>query len=249
MYNILLIVLNYLVIQVSIIVPFLFFYFLYRRKHISVERSKNINTEIEKFIESKYMNYMVFWWAFFEASIWFVIPEFLLLLVIFFRSKNKRKLLTYDIWGTICGTFFAFYFFKLSNFGVEQVPYIYQSMLDQTRVWYEDFGVFALIFQPFSGVPYKVFIDLAQDYNLNIIIFTIFAVIVRLSRYWFVYVVLTGVYPLVHKRILNNFLLIFFLACFIFSFCLMSVTNVYKDRYVVDRKSFNFIKSYYYKFR
>ena len=193
------------------------------------------------------MNYMVFWWAFFEASVWFVIPEFLLLLIIFLRVKNKKRLLIYDVWGTLCGTFFAFLLFHFSSFEVSQAPYIYENMIKQTSVWYQDLGVLGLVFQPFSGVPYKVFIALAQTYNINIIIFTVFAVAVRLSRYWFVYIVLTSIYPLVHKRILNNYLAIFFLSCAVFSFCLLSVTHVYKENYVINYDQSSLIKTYIQK--
>jgi O-antigen/teichoic acid export membrane protein len=108
--SILNIALNYLLVQFSIIGFMLPFYLSYRYRHRSQDEVKlDLNQHLERFFLSKQANYLVFFWAMGEALFWFVIPEFLLLLVVFMRIRRKKELLTYDIAGTLIGTIVAYW--------------------------------------------------------------------------------------------------------------------------------------------
>lgn len=229
MFDIVLAVLvNYVIVQVSIILFMAPFYLMYRRKHVSEDGLKiSLNRHLEYFFSSKYANWLVFFWAMGEALIWFVIPEFLLILLIFMRIRRKRQLLLYDIYGTIAGTLVAFAI-HLPERLIDSLPYIQPKMVVQVQEWFDLHGIWGLIYQPFSGIPYKVFTHLANDYNFFIIGFVIFAVMVRISRYYLFYLLLSGAYPIMHKYVYRNYVRLFLVATFVFSVLLLKVYTSYK---------------------
>ena len=161
-----------------------------------------------------------------EALVWFVIPEFLLILLIFMRIQGKRELLFYDIYGTAVGTLIAFAI-HIPERLIDGLPYIQPSMVLQVRQWFDAHGIFGLIYQPFSGVPYKVFVHLAPEYHYFIFTFIIFAVIVRISRYYLIYLMLSGIYPILHKYVYHHYIRLFLIATFIFSLLLLRVYTSY----------------------
>jgi hypothetical protein len=223
----LLVILNFLFIFASILIfasPF--YYFFKRQGHGSI-RTHGLSREIEEFFQSRQANYLVFFWAMGEALFWFVIPEFLLLLVIFMRIKRKRELLIYDIFGTIAGTVLAFTI-NLPAYLIEKLPYIQPAMVQQCAAWFDKHGIFALMFQPFSGVPYKVFAYLAPNYHILIIVFVIAAVTVRIARYYIFYALFSTIYPVLHKYVYRNYAYLFVVAVFIFSLLLVKVYASYE---------------------
>lgn len=218
---------NYLLVQACIFLFALPFYLLYSRKHMrGGNKHLGFNWHMENFFSSRYATWLVFFWAAGEAVIWFVIPEFLLLLLVFMRIRRKRELLYYDIYGTAAGTLAA-YLIHLPAKNIESLPYIQPGMVAQVQSWYHHFGIFGLAFQPFSGVPYKVFTHLAPDYHFFLPAFLIFAVVVRISRYYLAYLILNGVYPVLHQYVYKNYLKLLIGATFIFSVLLYKVYLAY----------------------
>lgn len=209
---------------VAFIAPF---YFVYRYR---LKDDKNVEDSIsqraEDFFLSKESNYLVFVWAMGEALFWFVIPEFLLLLVVFMRVKRKRQLVKYDVVGTIAGTLIAFQL-HLTDGAISKLSFIQPKMIEQTAQWYNDLGVFGLIYQPFSGVPYKVFTLTANRYDFQIIGFIIVAVVVRMSRYVIFFGLFNALYPGLHKFVYKNYVLLLLVATFIFSMSLVRVVNTF----------------------
>jgi len=228
------ITLNYILIQVAILAFFAPFYFVYRYYHAKKGiKDITFNQHLEYFFSSKQANYLVFLWAASEAIIWFVIPEFLLLLIIFLRIRKKLGLLIYDIVGTSVGTTLAL-IIPLSRNEILRIPYIQENMLKQVEIWYQHMGIFGLIFQPFSGVPYKVFTLLANEYNFFVPAFIILGILVRISRFYIFYLIFSGIYPLLHRFVYRNYLFMFFISCFIFSLLLLKVYNLYGANYIID---------------
>jgi len=233
--NIFKIIGNYLIVQICIILFIAPFYWLYRNKYVQDgEVRVNFNRHLEYFFTSKYANWLIFFWAMGEALIWFVIPEFLLILLIFMRIHRKRELLLYDIYGTAVGTLLAFAI-NIPEHLIDKLPYVQPSMVLQVRQWFDAHGIFGLLYQPFSGVPYKVFTSLAPHYHYFIITFLIFAIIVRISRYFIIYLFLTGIYPIFHKYVYRNYVRLFLIATFIFSVLLLRVYDSYGQYRVPTR--------------
>lgn len=221
------VIVNYLIVQISIILFMLPFYLWYsHKKPPELDHAKDINHKLELFFSSKQANYLVFFWAMGEALVWFVIPEFLLLLVVFMRIKNKSQMVIWDIYGTAAGVLLAF-LIKLPRDSISNLPYIQPKMVSQVEAWYEQSGIFGLVHQPFSGVPFKVFTHLAPEQGYFILWFLIFAIIVRIARYVVLYGIFVSIYPILHRFVLRNYIKLFFVATFIFSLMLLKVYNSY----------------------
>lgn len=219
--------LNFIIVTLSIalfVAPFFLWYWL--RHKDSLEKI-NLNLYLEYFFSSKQANWLIFAWAASEAVIWFVIPEFLLLLVVFMRIRNKKQMLIFDIAGTIVGTIIAM-ILRLPEATIVKLPYIQQGMIDQTKVWYTDQGLLGLAHQPFSGVPYKVFTHLAWQYGFFILWFIIVAVIVRIMRYLIAYGLFISLYPKLHKVVKDNYIPLALVAILIFSILLYNTYNIYR---------------------
>lgn len=217
---------NYLVVQISIIMFIGVFFFWYWLSHKESLKTLGFNHYLENFFCSRQANWMVFAWAASEALIWFVIPEFLLLLVIFMRVHNKKQMLMYDIAGTVFGTIVALVI-RLPEKYIEYLPYIQPKMVSQTKIWFNENGVFGLLYQPFSGVPYKVFTHLAWQYKYNLLIFLFVAVAARIVRYVFAYGLFLLFYPRLHRVIYRNYVPLFIVAVIIFSILLMKTYMTY----------------------
>jgi len=183
---------------------------------------------MEKFFESKSINWLVFFWALAEALIWFVVPEFLLFLVVFMKIRHRANLLIYDILGTIAGTIIGLAL-HMSRDSMLQIPYVYEGMFTKVHDWFSNMGVWGLIYQPFSGVPYKVFLSEAPDFGFNILLFILLALALRIGRYTIFYAIFWLAYPVVHKFVLKHYAILLILAVVIFSLLLMRVSAVYQD--------------------
>ncbi len=224
--------LNSILIQASIIAfatPFWVWYQVSRptdnrRAHHS------LGEHVELFFSSKQMNWLVFCWAASEAVAWFIIPEFLLLLIIFMRIRQRPALLIWDFAGTIVGTIFAFVISAPAAI-VVHMPYVTLGMVAQVNSWYLHFGVGALAFQPLSGIPYKVFTNLASINHINLLALVVVGVAVRMARYIFIYVVLSGLYPLFHHIASRRYISVFMVSCLVFSFFLLKTVNIYGVNY------------------
>ena len=172
-------------------------------------------------------NALVFLWALGEATIWFVIPEFLLVLVLFVCAERKFQLVLYDIYGTIIETLIDINI-HLSASRISNLAFIKPKMLAQVQAWFEQLVVFGLVYQPFSGVPYKVFTFQAAHEHFAIIGFIALAILVRLARYFLAYSVLKALYPALHRYVYRNYIRLYIGAIFVFSLLLLRISNIYR---------------------
>lgn len=217
---------NFLFVFVSIVLFIVPFFAWYWWRHKDSLKVLGFNHYLENFFSSKQANWLVFAWAAGEALVWYVIPEFLLVLVIFMRVHKKRQMLMYDIAGTVAGTIIAI-MIRLPEKYIDNLPYIQEKMITQTKIWYDKMGIMGLANQPFSGVPYKTFTHLAWQYKYNLLAFLIVAVTVRIVRYLFAYGLLLALYPKLHKYVYRHYVWLFIIATFIFSILLLKAYNSY----------------------
>ena len=217
--------------MVLFFVPFVtVFYF--RNRHQIREKKPHFNQFMERFFASRESNYLVLCWALFEALVWFIIPEFLLFLMIFMKVKHKINLLKYDIIGTVIGTIIGF-LWHASDKVLVTIPYVFQGMIDQTHAWYDQYGIWGLVFQPFSGVPYKVFTSLAPEYHFFFLFFLVIAVVVRISRYFIAYELTKALYPLLHKFVRKNYAWLFVIGIAVFTGLLLKVSHTYGPTFML----------------
>lgn len=226
-------VLNTLIIQLSILAFIAPFYGLYRYSHYKNNQVKvNLNTHLEYFLTSKHANYLVFFWALGEALVWFVIPEFLLLLMVFMRIRKRFELLTYDIYGTVVGIIIAVSL-NISDASLLKMPYVKENMVLQVQSWFESLGVWGLLYQPFSGVPFKVFNHSMQDYGFPLIAYILIALIVRAGRYALFYFIFNGMYAKIHNSVRDNYVRLWVVATTIFAVLLYEVYTSFGSDYVI----------------
>jgi hypothetical protein len=228
MYSASSIVANTLIVGGSILLffaPFLLLFF-WQNRHSILKNKPGIVQFMDRFFDSKYLNWLVLVWAAAEAVIWFVIPEFLLLLIIFMKVRHKANLLLYDIYGTIVGSVIALSL-HFSRDTMLHFPFVYEGMFTRAQEWFTDMGIWGLINQPFSGVPYKVFLAVAPEYGFNIILFLILAIVLRVGRYGFFYIVFWMAYPALHRFVYKHYIVLFIVAIVIFTLLLMRVSSLY----------------------
>lgn len=217
---------NFIFITTSIVFFIMPFFVWYWLNHKESFNKIGFNHYLENFFSSKQANWLVFFWAAGEALIWFVIPEFLLLMVIFMRVHKKRVMLLFDLAGTVAGTIVA-YIIRMPQDAIAGLPYIQEKMVTQTVTWYNDMGILGLANQPFSGVPYKVFTHLAWQYEFSIVLFMVVAVTVRMIRYLVAYGLFVALYPRLHKIVYRNYVALALVAIAIFSILLLKAYNAY----------------------
>lgn len=206
--------------------PFVGWFYLQHSAKIR-EKKPHFNQFMELFFQSKVSNWLVFFWALSEAIFWFIIPEFLLLLLIFMRIRRKRELLMYDIGGTIIGTILGLSL-SLSTATILHMPYIFPGMIHAVNHWYDTMGVWGLLQQPFSGVPYKVFLSQFQFTNISVIAFFFLALVVRVGRYAIAYYLLSALYAPFHKLVRKHYAILLVVGIAIFTFMLLRVANLYR---------------------
>ncbi len=227
--------LHSVIIQISIVLFAAPFWIWYRvsRGDAAKHTSHSLGEHIEMFFSSSQMNYLVFCWAATEAIVWFIIPEFLLALIIFMRIRQRASLLVWDLVGTAVGTIFAV-IISFSPTDLVRIPYITSGMIMQVHDWYQHFGIWALAFQPFSGIPYKVFTALASGNGIHLVIFVLVGTLVRIGRYIVIYLIFSGLYSVMHRFVFRKYIAIFVVSCMIFSFALLKVVNNYGPTYEVQ---------------
>ncbi|KKW01658.1 MAG: DedA family protein [Candidatus Saccharibacteria bacterium GW2011_GWC2_48_9] len=221
-------VINFCIVFAAIVLffaPFVAVFWYRHRTEIALKRP-HFNYFMEKFFHSTESNALVATWAAAEAVIWFVIPEFLLILIMFMKVRRKVQLVIYDIIGTVVGTIIALAL-HLSESSLLSLPYVYQGMITHVNQWFSEYGIFGIFFQPFSGVPYKVFNAVALDYGFFIPFFIVLAVIARMIRYLIVYEITKALYPFVHRFVRKHYAILFIVAMAIFTMLLMKVSATY----------------------
>lgn len=220
---------NYVFVFVAVALffaPFVLVFWWRNRKSIKKVKP-HFNQFAEKFFMSKESNALIVTWAAAEAFMWFVLPEFLLFLIIFMKVRHKFDLLKYDLIGTAIGTVIGILWHAPASF-LTQLPFVYQGMLDQVTGWFDEWGIWGLFFQPFSGVPFKVFNHLALDYGFFIPLFILVAIIARMTRYFVAYEITKAIYPFVHKFVRKHYGILFCVAILIFTMLLMRVSQIYQ---------------------
>ena len=205
--------------------PFVLVFWWRNRKQIKATKP-HFNQFAELFFTSKESNALIVLWAAGEAFIWFVLPEFLLFLVIFMKVRHKFDLLKFDLIGTAIGTVIALLWSAPTSF-LLSLPFVYQGMIDQVRAWFTDFGIWGIFFQPFSGVPFKVFNHLALDFGFIIPLYLLLAIVARMIRYFVAYEVTKAVYPFIHKFVRKHYAVLLIVALVIFTMLLMRVSQIY----------------------
>ncbi|HET6925083.1 MAG TPA: hypothetical protein VFH39_04595 [Candidatus Saccharimonadales bacterium] len=220
--------LNFLAVFGGMLLFFLPFcgLFAYRHRRQILAVRPHFNYFMERFFGSPEFNALVFVWAAGEALVWYIIPEFLLFLVVFMKVHRKFDLVKYDLFGTIAGTLIGLVW-HLPAQAFLRLPFIRPAMMTQVHDWYASAGVWGLAHQPFSGVPYKVFTHEAAGWHFYIPLFIGIAIVARMARYLVAYGATVAIYPLLHRFVRKHYAILFVVASVVFTLLLTRVVQIY----------------------
>ena len=164
-------------------------------------------------------------WAFLEASVWFVIPDFLLLILCILYPKNYKKFFVFTLLFSILGI--IAYFTFVSNYTVLSgeillnTPFINQKMLDSINSLYTGKGVSVVLRQTTTVIPVKVWTYQAVVHHFNLFLYLFFVAISRAIRMF----IISLIFAFIGKKYRNTlrnyssilllaYVLIFFIVLF-----------------------------------
>lgn len=169
-------------------------------------------------------------WGFAEALWWPVIPDFYLFAITPAAPRRWRRLALFTSAGSVMGgaTGFWFAYARQNTFPMDFAPLVTEPMIHQAGSWLAQSGPAAVLQQPLSGIPYKVFVYLAGAGRLNFTIFLLASILARSLRIFAVAGVAAGLGRLAGVERVSRFydaFLVVFIA--VFSYGLWRVVASY----------------------
>jgi 1-acyl-sn-glycerol-3-phosphate acyltransferase len=149
----------------------------------TIRRRRTLLVWSRDFAESPAAPRLCFLWGFFEGFVWSIIPEFVLVPLVFVAPRRARVLVASTLAGSVCGGVLA-YALSLTFAGpflLERAWLVTDPMRDATASWLESSGALGLLHQPLSGVPYKVF-GLQAGPHMDPFSFVVVSAVVRGGR-------------------------------------------------------------------
>ena len=127
-----------------------------------------------------------FIWGLAEATVFFIVPDVWITLVALFSWRQSFKVLSATLMGALLGGSLMFWLGAhhpaQATVTVLHVPFVTQTMYDNTQHSFEQSGITALLTGTVKGIPYKIFAVQANRYS-NWPIFILASVIARLERF------------------------------------------------------------------
>ena len=129
-------------------------------------------------------------WAFFEASFWFIIPDFFLLILCIFSPNRYKKFflacILFSLMGISAYFLFTSQYPAVSREILTNTPFINAEMLDKVGRVYSQQGVTAALKQTTTVIPVKVWTFQAVNYNFNFFSYLFLIAISRAIRMFLV---------------------------------------------------------------
>jgi hypothetical protein len=125
-------------------------------------------------------------WGFAEGTLFFIIPDVLITLILMFSLRRSLICLGGALIGALLGgsVMFAFSSFypEQATALVHAVPFIREWMFTKVSGDFHAQGAWGMMDGPFSGVPYKIYAVLAPQ-SISFPAFILFSVAARLWRF------------------------------------------------------------------
>ncbi|MBP9866740.1 MAG: hypothetical protein KBC41_01540 [Candidatus Pacebacteria bacterium] len=138
------------------------------------------------FISSKKGGTLLILWSFFEASFWFIAPDFLLGIFGIVKPKEKNRFFVLAFIASFFGgvTYYVFNIlsFDTMSFILRETPFVTERMMSFIRGVYATYGLPGVLFQSFSFMSFKIWTHLAIESNLNPIGYFLLVMISRSLR-------------------------------------------------------------------
>ncbi len=167
-------------------------------------------------------------WAFFEASIWFVIPDFLLLILCVFSPKKYKiffiTCILFSIVGISAYFLFTSQYLDISSKMLRSTPFLNENMLDRVDSRYNQEGVIAAIWQTTTVTPVKVWTFKAVEHKFNFFSYLLFIAISRAIRMLLVCIIFSYLGRRLSNFLLRNTVQFLLLYLVVFFFVLLHIT-------------------------
>jgi len=127
-------------------------------------------------------------WAFFEASFWFIAPDFIIGLLCFLAPKRYKRFIFAALIISLLGGI-AYYAFTDSYFNqaseiLMKTPFVSEKNVDFVEKLYLEHGVYATIFQSITLIPFKIWTNNIVKYNFNALAYFLLVGISRAFRFF-----------------------------------------------------------------
>ncbi len=167
-------------------------------------------------------------WSFFEASFWFVLPDFLLLLLCLLRPEKYLRFFVLSLVASVVGisSYYGFVVFDsgLAREILDDTPFVNQGMIGDVGGWYTEGDLLVLLKQSVSNIPVKVWTYLAVEHELNLFVYVCGVGISRAVRMFMI----TFVFAILGRRfaagIRRRFLLLSVGYVVLFFFVMFTIT-------------------------
>jgi hypothetical protein len=134
------------------------------------------------------MNLVALFWAFAEATLFFIVPDVWLTLVAVRRGIRPAMIACgFAVLGAVAGGAVLYLWAQADAASavatIAAVPGIPPSMIDNAAAALGAEGVLAMVFGAFAGVPYKIYAVEAPGAGLGLALFLLASVPARLLRF------------------------------------------------------------------
>jgi membrane protein YqaA with SNARE-associated domain len=183
---------------------------------------------VASFARSRAALWLVFGWAVAEAMWWPLIPDFFIAPLALAAPGRVLLLAGVATAGSVTGGTVAFHLGGVGEWLASTAPLLTPRMHGQAVVWMSEQGVGALLQQPLSGIPYKVFALHAADVGLALPAFVAMSVAARGLRIVAVAAIFAGGGVALRRlwpRIFGLFLVAY---CIVFAFGLSATVRSWR---------------------
>ena len=147
-------------------------------------------------------------WGFAEATLFFIIPD---VYISYFAVKDLKRALVVSLYvlvGSISGGVIVYIWAKIDYEStieiIDKVPAVTEQMLETVRSEISERGVFALLLGPLNGIPYKAYVAIASEANVNFLALILVSIPVRMMRFVLVTIGVNLTSKLIGNRITNT---------------------------------------------
>jgi membrane protein YqaA with SNARE-associated domain len=142
-------------------------------------------------------------WSFFEASFWFIAPDFLIAIFSFLVPKKYKKYIFLALLFTLLGgiAYYSLNIFYLENMTLilQNTLFVSEKNIDFVSKILTQYGVGGSFFQSFTLIPFKIWTNLVVILNLNPLIYFVIVIFSRLIRF----TIIAGIAILARKKLGN----------------------------------------------
>jgi membrane protein YqaA with SNARE-associated domain len=152
---------------------------------------------------------LLFVWSFFEASVWFLAPDFLVMLYCFSGKAKIRRLLGVALAGSLLGGI-LYYLFCIQYPSEARgllltTPFISSQKLSFVSGLYDSYGVLGAFAQSVTLVPFKIWTNLMIEYRFSPAAYFLLVMMSRFLRFGVAALFAAWVGRTVGKRLERHF--------------------------------------------